>query len=478
MFGQNSETITFKEALFSDDKPCVVVSAEAPHEIEHVSQAFCELYGLGEDEMFSRTLRMIHGARTNLRLFSQKLKDSARGQKQDGQFFCYTKDCREISCDMQTVPVVGDCGQITHILVSLAPVREVEVAQDVTPGVEEDFCAPFDVFGAASFSVKKDFFDGPSANPDDDAGFSADDIFFAAKDRPADLPSQEEESKPVDAICKVPPRRYVVPKSQCDADRSLVQHVPDITRLVPWPEVSNASDDTEDSQVPVRDGMAEKKPFPAPGSRRPSTIQQAAPEPAAFAPTFAEQMGEVDGEGDGQTLRLFRRKKHGGESCAGNELAGPVDISLKMLRDMSDLSLKEASQRLGLSTSAMKKACRKLGVERWPIQSAKTPVIQYNSAYVRRLYCKYAKTEEAKADELQKSQALPPCFLSSDLHGCFNAVPPQEHPLMMPSVNAVDWPDASSFFGTGAGEVRAPAYEQAHWDAFSFAAPMEQHMLH
>jgi hypothetical protein len=50
----------------------------------------------------------------------------------------------------------------------------------------------------------------------------------------------------------------------------------------------------------------------------------------------------------------------------------PVRISLEVLDKLSSLSLSAAAFRLGISPTAMKKSCRKLGVTRWPYQSGKT----------------------------------------------------------------------------------------------------------
>mmetsp|Transcript_70119 Transcript_70119/g.106038 ORF Transcript_70119/g.106038 Transcript_70119/m.106038 type:complete len:509 (+) Transcript_70119:102-1628(+) len=489
----STRPITFKEALFSDDQPCVVVSAMEPHEVEHASSAFCELYGLQEGEMLGRTLRMVHGARTNLPLFAQKLKDATKGQKEDGLFYCYTKTCREIFVRLTAVPVVGDCGQITHVLATLAQVRDVEVAQDVTPSVEEDFWAPVEVFGS-SVQKQKDIFEGEPFQPeaefsatglffnakdrpqahaappqkefvdDADAGFSAQDIFFSAKDRPQDHQPRTAEQKIFAAF-----QQYETP-GRCG---SLTERVTQLSSFKSWPEMLNAQDDTVDAQASAPAVM----PVPKLQVSAPTPVN--APAPAFVQPApFVEQ--HESSEGDGQTLRLFRRKKHSSDSCP-SDLAGPVDISLKMLREMSDLSLKEASQKLGLSTSAMKKACRKLGVERWPIQGAKTPVIQYNSAYVRRLYCKYAKNEDdKKAPTAMASMdfGMP----GSDLHGCFNVSAgggelstfvraPSAHNVAM---GGADWSgDGNHYFSFAGAETRAPAFEPGNWE-FNFPGSMEQ----
>jgi hypothetical protein len=44
----------------------------------------------------------------------------------------------------------------------------------------------------------------------------------------------------------------------------------------------------------------------------------------------------------------------------------PVCITLELLSRLSSVSLAKASTLLGISSTAMKKACRQLGVTRWP----------------------------------------------------------------------------------------------------------------
>lgn len=98
--------------------------------------------------------------------------------------------------------------------------------------------------------------------------------------------------------------------------------------------------------------------------------------------------------GNRSALRLFPRRKAGESDLKA--LGGPVDLSKEIVDEFVGMSMKEASQKLGISASAMKKACRKLGIQKWPHKSlrASVDVMTYNSAYVRRLYSKYAEKPE------------------------------------------------------------------------------------
>jgi hypothetical protein len=76
-----------------------------------------------------------------------------------------------------------------------------------------------------------------------------------------------------------------------------------------------------------------------------------------------------------------------------------VEITLELLEDMSELTIAAAASRLRVSTTSLKKACRKLGVDRWPYRlepavAAPPPPapVDFDEAYVRRLHRKYNST--------------------------------------------------------------------------------------
>ena len=65
---------------------------------------------------------------------------------------------------------------------------------------------------------------------------------------------------------------------------------------------------------------------------------------------------------------------------------------------MADLTIVAAAQRIGVSTTSLKKVCRKLGVDRWPYRKdrpaagAGGPAAaprDFDEAYVRKLHRKY-----------------------------------------------------------------------------------------
>jgi hypothetical protein len=53
----------------------------------------------------------------------------------------------------------------------------------------------------------------------------------------------------------------------------------------------------------------------------------------------------------------------------------PVYVTLEALEQLSSLSLPKAASKLGISATAMKKACRKLGITRWPYFPARHKLV-------------------------------------------------------------------------------------------------------
>jgi hypothetical protein len=64
-----------------------------------------------------------------------------------------------------------------------------------------------------------------------------------------------------------------------------------------------------------------------------------------------------------QVFKRGRARKHG----------EAVHITLKLLTDLAEHPLPTAAAMLGLSATALKGACRKLGIQRWPYWAARGP---------------------------------------------------------------------------------------------------------
>ena len=77
-------------------------------------------------------------------------------------------------------------------------------------------------------------------------------------------------------------------------------------------------------------------------------------------------------------------------------------LSLSLLHGMSDMPLYRAAEQLGMSTSYLKAACRRLGIARWPRAGRSIGGVakpnsraQVNINYSRQIYRKYVSRSEA-----------------------------------------------------------------------------------
>ena len=100
---------------------------------------------------------------------------------------------------------------------------------------------------------------------------------------------------------------------------------------------------------------------------------------------------------------VIPRRKAGQVS---SNTSSPVSITLETLGLYANVPLSKAATLLGISSTAMKKACRKLGVTRWPYNvptlaksapgKPNPSVTQVDSAYVRKLFRKYSGSLRVK----------------------------------------------------------------------------------
>ena len=73
----------------------------------------------------------------------------------------------------------------------------------------------------------------------------------------------------------------------------------------------------------------------------------------------------MQAEGVVQVFKRGKGRKHVKEEA--------VCVTLQILEELSSLPLPTAAARLGLSATALKGACRKLGIQRWPYWVARGP---------------------------------------------------------------------------------------------------------
>jgi len=98
-----------------------------------------------------------------------------------------------------------------------------------------------------------------------------------------------------------------------------------------------------------------------------SSIPPNGHEPALFKPIAdgASGAGGVPRGRDAKNMSIiFPRRK---AKAGAGEKQGPVVITLEFLASFAHMPLGAAAKILGISATALKKACRKLGNNRWPV---------------------------------------------------------------------------------------------------------------
>jgi hypothetical protein len=113
-------------------------------------------------------------------------------------------------------------------------------------------------------------------------------------------------------------------------------------------------------------------------------------DPSHNAPGFFLSLPGHDGAGPA----IFPRRKAGGGGCSGM----PVIITQEVLKTLEGQPLTAAAQRLGVSPTAFKNACRKLGIRRWAYRkggaaaSAADGIV--TADYIQRVQRKHARPKK------------------------------------------------------------------------------------
>ncbi|EKX31336.1 hypothetical protein GUITHDRAFT_122465 [Guillardia theta CCMP2712] len=83
-----------------------------------------------------------------------------------------------------------------------------------------------------------------------------------------------------------------------------------------------------------------------------------------------EEMDEVTDQGTGsRSLLVCPRKKKAAAAAQSSDKDEPVVITKKLLEGLYGMPLSEVASKLKICPSAIRKACRRLGIEKWPFKS-------------------------------------------------------------------------------------------------------------
>ena len=138
---------------------------------------------------------------------------------------------------------------------------------------------------------------------------------------------------------------------------------------------------------------------------------------------------------DAAATTVFPRRKPGHTKREPCSAAAPVAVSLEVLESLAHYSLPLAASKLGISATAMKKACRKLGISRWPYLPARTGrTLVAQVGVVARAPAEQQHVEQQGAEDV-KVPGLPPMlgmsssmpFSSWESSTSFQSLPVRPH---------------------------------------------------
>eukprot|EP00961_Rhodomonas_salina_P276497 3735640-Rhodomonas_salina.1 len=92
------------------------------------------------------------------------------------------------------------------------------------------------------------------------------------------------------------------------------------------------------------------------------------PPAAKQATAWSAPVKPVITKAGGKVNKVFPRRKAGQDSRSNSQ---PVVLSETVLRELFYLPLQEACAKLGICATALKKACRKLGIKKWPYRTSR-----------------------------------------------------------------------------------------------------------
>jgi len=435
-----AHSLTFNTAIKDDGSVKALLDAESFRAVQ-VSSAFEETYGLSSSVVTGRTLNLIHGPSTDLSAWQSMLSTSSKGKRTKGFLVTVTRQCVDVLSEADFCPVLNQHGYVSHVLVTMSAlwsagtgrvseascdkssvmkrslylhavegscmqgiddVAQVQVpkfSQRSSARVQEAYTPPQDQMkGLSSLQSCMQALPGFHAEYQDDlmaARRFDGNLIDQRYGNPLAYDVQHALAKACNTSSMSESLRMVSGHSSVlkHAARDLTCNDFAFETL----DRSHASSCCVDSPG---ESMASFDSLASFGSLQQSEINQS-------------NGGKMSLDEGGRLNRMAvskvvpRRKP--GQSL---EETRAVCITLEVLARFSNMPLAKAAIALGISPTAMKKACRKLGVTRWP-HSTSTPGA-IDGAYVRRIQRKH------------QSKKVKEVAAAHDIAGLHQAVTPHD----------------------------------------------------
>ena len=429
---------TLKVAAQDDGRAKAIVEASQPFRAVFCSPEFEALYGLAEPMVLGRTLNLIHGPTTDQRTWMQVLTAAAQGTQGNAKLVTATSDCREVEVKIEVQPIVNAAGYITHLLITFMRLRPFR--QPFPPHQDFEYAlhqrqnpSAWDMPSPATIPDSKLPRDGelwnvpqllaPSATAAAPrstwSGYQGQQMDMMSRHtgmmsapahgrEPFALPAHRRETELPSVSLSQTRQLSPFPEQRLARLDGLVGIVdplaviPENTRCCHQLESSHFDFDFADPSYGI-------PPPPLEAHHSNPPVQDLQPE-CGRPPAARTRAGGVQG-----VSTVIPRRKAG---QAGGDVASPVSITIETLERYSSVPLSKAAILLGISSTAMKKACRKLGLTRWPYMTpsgVKPPpppqksslTTQVDSAYVRKLFRKYSGHTRIRDFDLGGTSPVP-----------------------------------------------------------------------
>jgi hypothetical protein len=415
-------------AAQDNGKAKAIVEAAAPFRTIFCSPEFESLYGFAEAMVVGRTLNLIHGPNTDFDSWNRQMKMAQAGVPSSNAYTTATSQCFEIEIILDVEPIFSDQGFVSHLLVTFSPC--------------EPFRSPPQDSHQTGYALHQNTTSQNFNGWDMQCALAPAGTVTHHSSHASDAETPRHVMQmgvaPQYAASSLAQQLHVEHEDMC-AHYQAHQAVSDVRnntcthmmQHMDWREASHGPSDIRATQQeqqgtqPQQDqhdqaNLAHHVPahyaHAAHMSVMPASWERIDFDSAYGMPQRQRNMSNLHALADADaTHRLcgsppppmkgtkfvctvMPRRKAGQDL---KSMVAPVSISLETLETYASVPLSKAASELGISSTAMKKACRKLGVTRWPYnlsslhQAAATTMANPNvthvdSAYVRKLFRKYS----------------------------------------------------------------------------------------
>ena len=409
-----AHSLTFNTAMKDDGSVKALLDAESFRAVQ-VSSAFEETYGLSSSVVTGRTLNLIHGPSTDLRAWQSMLSTSSKGKRTKGFLVTVTRQCVDVLSEVDFCPVLNQHGYVSHVLVTMSALwsagtgRESEASCDKSSGMKRSL--DLNALEGSRMQGIDDVAQVQAPKFSQHSRARVQEAYTPPQDQMKGLSSlqscmqalpefhAEYQDDPMAA------RRFdgTLIEKRCGSSLAHDQHT--MAKACNTSSMSESlrmvSGHTSISRHAARDRTCGDITFESldPANASPCCVESPGESMASFdsLASFGSNQysdknhqngGKMSLDEGGRSNRMAvskvvpRRKP--GQSL---EQTRAVCITLEVLARFSNMPLAKAAIALGISPTAMKKACRKLGVTRWPHSTATPGAI--DGAYVRRIQRKH-----------------------------------------------------------------------------------------